>query len=191
MFETPRPVVEDPDDADVAAGEPHRFEVLFRRYAPEIKRYAVRRLGPGPADDIVAETFLTAFRLRDSYERERGEVRAWLYGIATNLISRHKRDEIRLLKALQKTGVDPVTEPFTERVEARVSADIASRRIAAAIAGLPAGHRDVLLLVTWADLTYDQVAQSLGIPEGTVRSRMNRVRAKLRRKLGDIDPNTI
>lgn len=84
-----------------------------------------------------------------------------------------------------------MTESFTERADSRVSADAVSRRLAATIAGLPAKHRDVLLLVSWAELTYDQVGQALGVSSGTVRSRMNRVRAKLRRTLHEVDPTIV
>ena len=109
----------------------------------------LRRLGPDAADDVVAETFLLAFRQRDRYDLGRPDARPWLYGIATNLISRHRRAEIRQYRALARTGTDPVTEPFTDRVDARVSADAASTRLAAALARLPSAHRDTLLLMAW------------------------------------------
>jgi RNA polymerase sigma factor (sigma-70 family) len=153
-----------------------------------IAGYVGRRLGPDPAEDIVAETFLTAFRQRCSYDLTRQDARPWLYGIAGNLIRRHHRDEARKLRALQRTGTDPVAESFADRVDARLSADATSRAVAAAIAALNPGQRDVVLLVAWAELTYDQVAEALGVPEGTVRSRMNRARSKLRRALGGVNP---
>ncbi|HEX3964451.1 MAG TPA: sigma factor [Trebonia sp.] len=113
------------DDAAViqlSRHEPEHFSVLFRRHAPHIQRYVVRRLGPDAADDIVAETFLLAFRQRDSYDQSRLDARPWLYGIATNLIGRHRRTEIRIYRGLARTGVDPVTEAFTDQVDDRVSA---------------------------------------------------------------------
>jgi RNA polymerase sigma-70 factor (ECF subfamily) len=184
------------DDASVIARsrhDPEAFSALFARHAPTIQRYVTRRLGPDAADDVVAETFLLAFRQRDSYDPARADALPWLYGIATNLISRHRRDEIRLYRALARTGSDPVTAPFatasfTDRVDAAVSAGMASRRLATALARLPAANRDPLLLVAWGDLSYEEVAQALGIPKGTVRSRVSRGRARLRRMLGDIDP---
>src|SRR5260370_16385040 len=84
----------DADDATViqlSRHEPEHFTVLFRRHAPHIQRYVVRRLGPDAADDIVAETFLLAFRQRNSYDPERSDARPWPYGIATNLIGRHRQ----------------------------------------------------------------------------------------------------
>src|SRR5215469_6169731 len=175
------------DDAAVIARslrDPEEFATVFRRHAPDINRYVVRRLGDGAADDVVADTFLTAFRLRSRYQQDRPDARPWLYGIATNLISRHRRAEVRQYRALARTGLDPVTESFAERADARVSADTESRRLAAALAGLPAGHRNALLLVAWGDLSYEEAAAALGVPVGTVRSRLSRARARLRKALG-------
>jgi RNA polymerase sigma-70 factor, ECF subfamily len=176
------------DDATVIAlsrHDPEQFTELFRRHAPHIQRYVVRRLGPDLADDIVAETFLQAFRQRDRYDCERADARPWLYGIATNLIGRHRRGEIRLYRALARTGADPVTEPFTDRVDNRVSASADSKQLAAALAGMSRDLRDTLLLTAWGDLTYEEVATALGVPVGTVRSRLSRARGKLRKTLED------
>ena len=163
--------------------DPEQFAVIFRKHAPDIQRYVVRRLGADAADDVVAETFLAAFRQRSRYRRDRPDARPWLYGIATHLIGRHRRAEVRQYRALARTGIDPVTEPFTERVDAQVSASAASKRLAAALAKLPASHRDTLLLVAWGDLSYEQAAAALGVPVGTVRSRLSRARGQLRRTL--------
>ena len=181
----------DADDAAViqlSRHEPEYFTELFRRHAPYIQRYVVRRLGQDAADDIVAETFLLAFRQRDSYDQARADARPWLYGIATNLIGRHRRAEIRLYRALARTGADPVTESFTDRIDDRVSASTAGRRLAAALGRLSAELRDTLLLVAWGDLSYEETAAALGVPVGTVRSRISRARSALRRSLGDTNP---
>jgi RNA polymerase sigma factor (sigma-70 family) len=188
---TPGPAGRDPDDDGVliarSVGDPEQFAAVFRRHAPQIQRYVVRRLGADAAEDVVAETFLTAFRLRSRYQPDRPDARPWLYGIATNLISRHRRAEVRLYRALARTGQDPVTEPFTDGADARVSAGGHRMLLAAALAGLPAGQRDALLLVAWGDLSYEQVAVALGVPVGTVRSRLSRARGSLRQALEDVD----
>jgi RNA polymerase sigma factor (sigma-70 family) len=184
----------DADDATViqlSRHEPEQFTVLFRRHAPQLQRYVVRRLGPDAADDIVAETFLLAFRHRERYDQTRPDARPWLYGIATNLIGRHRRSEIRLYRALARTGADPVTEPFTDRVDDQVSASYAGRLLATALTRLSAELRDTLLLAVWGDLSYDEVATALGVPVGTVRSRLSRARSKLRKTLGDADPSAL
>jgi RNA polymerase sigma factor (sigma-70 family) len=184
----------DPGDADDAtiigwsAAEPEHFAVVFRRHAPAIQRYVIRRIGSQAADDVVAETFLAAFRQRASYRPDATDCRPWLYGIATNLIGRHWRAEFSQLRVLARTGLDPVTEPFTDAVNAAVTATGARARLAAALAGLPAEQRDALLLLAWAELSYKQVAEAMGVPLGTVQSRISRARGCLRAKLADLDP---
>jgi RNA polymerase sigma factor (sigma-70 family) len=188
---TPEPDGRDPaDDGAVIAQslhDPEQFAAVFRRHAADIHRYVVRRLGIGAADDVVAETFLAAFRLRSKYQLDRPDARPWLYEIATNLIGHHRRNEVRQYRALARAGIDPVTEPFTELADARVSASGQNRRLAAALAKLPAGHRDALLLVAWGGLSYEQAAVALGVPVGTVRSRLSRARGMLRQALTDAD----
>ncbi|MDR2984458.1 MAG: RNA polymerase sigma factor [Nocardiopsaceae bacterium] len=171
--------------------DPEQFAVVFRRHAQQLQRYVVRRIGADAADDVVAETFLLAFKQRSVYRLDLPDARPWLYGIATNLIGRHRRAEIRQYRALARTGIDPVTEPFTDEVDARVSASSSVRRLAAALMKLPAPHRDVLLLMAWGDLSYEQAAAALGVPVGTVRSRLSRARTKVREALGDPGANEL
>jgi RNA polymerase sigma-70 factor (ECF subfamily) len=182
---------ESADDASLieqSRHEPEAFAGLYDRHAAPIHRYVARRLGDQAADDLVAETFLAAFRQRTRYDLGRPDARPWLYGIAGNLIGKHRRSEIRMLRALARTGVDPVVASHTERSDAKMSAAAASRPLAEALAGISAPDREVLLLVAWADLTYEQVAEALGIPIGTVRSRLSRARRKVREALGGVDP---
>ncbi|MBK3640637.1 MULTISPECIES: RNA polymerase sigma factor [Streptomyces] len=176
------------DDAEVVAQsleQPELFARLYDRYAPDIHRYAARRLGDGAADDITSDTFLIAFRIRSRYDRTRPNARPWLYGIAGNLIGKQRRAEVRALKALARTGHDPVTESWgaswVEDTDSRIAAQ---GPLAGALAALSAGDRHVLLLVAWAELTYQEVAEALDIPVGTVRSRLNRARRKVRTALG-------
>ncbi|MFD1833257.1 RNA polymerase sigma factor [Streptomyces desertarenae] len=178
------------DDAAIirqSRESPEAFALLYDRYAADIHRYAARRLGEEVADDLTAETFLIAFRNRSRYDTDRAGARPWLYGIAANLIGRHRRREVRALRALARTGRDPVAASWTDWVDgadSRVAAQAASARLAGALAGLSGGDRHALLLVAWADLSYQEVAQALSIPVGTVRSRLNRARRKVRAALG-------
>ncbi|TXS45482.1 sigma-70 family RNA polymerase sigma factor [Streptomyces sp. uw30] len=172
------------NDAEVVAGSldrPELFARLYDRYAPDIHRYAARRLGEVAADDITADTFLTAFRIRARYDRTRPSARPWLYGIAANLIGKQRRAEVRALRALARTGHDPVAVSWVEDTDSAVAAQ---GPLADALASLSVGDRHVLLLVAWADLTYQEVAEALDLPVGTVRSRLNRARRKVRTALG-------
>ncbi|MFF0015765.1 RNA polymerase sigma factor [Streptomyces sp. NPDC005374] len=175
--------------------EPEAFAVLFDRHADSVHRYAARRLGAEAAEDVMAETFTTAFQQRFRYNTDSADARPWLFGIATNLIGRHRRAEARRLKAFARL---PATAPgaqgeetVADRVAARVSAEAVRSELAGALARLPARHRDVLLLVAWADLGYEEVAAALGVPVGTVRSRLHRARRKLREALGGSDPTAL
>jgi RNA polymerase sigma factor (sigma-70 family) len=178
-----------PDDEALiaaSAAEPARFGEVFDRHADEIYRYVARRLGTETAADLVSEVFLIAFRNRASFDPARAEVRSWLYGIAVNVIRGHRRSEARRLRALATAPVPSpaAAEPLEDQVVERVSAQQLRPELARALSRLPAAERDLLLLVAWADMSYDQAGQALGIPPGTVRSRMHRLRAKLRQSLG-------
>ncbi len=180
-------------DAEVIAAsrrEPERFTEIFDRYYPEIHRYVDRRLGADAADDITSETFLVAFRKRARFDTGQGRARPWLYGIATRLVSRHRRDEVRRYRAMARAGGIHESEDHEDLVAARITAAAVGDRLAAALAGLSEGDRDVLLLVALADLTYPEVAQALGVKYGTVCSRLSRARKKISAALGGSDPTT-
>ncbi|MEV4569201.1 RNA polymerase sigma factor [Nonomuraea sp. NPDC049419] len=183
--------MDDRDDASIIEASLHTpecFAELFDRHAAALHRYVVRRLGPDHAEDVVAETFTRAFETRHRYESGRTQALPWLYGITTNLIGLHRRAEVRGYRALARTGEDPVIAAFDERVAAKVSASSTRQSLAAALAKLGRGERDVLLLIAWGDLTYEETAQALGVPVGTVRSRLSRARRKVAHALGGANP---
>ena len=178
------------DDAAVIESswrEPERFAVLFDRHAPHIHRYLARRAGRQVADDLVAETFLTAFAKRDRYDLDYSDARPWLYGIATNLVGQHRRDEARQYRIRQGAVAEPAVPDHADRVAAGVTAQATRALLDAALAALPAGDRDVLLLIAWEQLTYQEVSRALAIPAGTVRSRLHRARTKVRQVLAGTD----
>jgi RNA polymerase sigma factor (sigma-70 family) len=178
------------DDAEVieaSLAEPERFAVIFDRHAGHIYAYVARRLGGQVADDLLAETFLAAFRARARYDLMRPDARPWLYGIATTLISQHRRAELRRFRLHEAITPESSERSHADRVVAQVAAQQLRAPLAAALAGLSAADRDVLLLIAWEQLTYDEVSAALAIPVGTVRSRLNRARRKVRAALA-VDP---
>ena len=178
------------DDAAVitcSVRSPECFGTIFRRHGPAIFRYIARRLGPDSAEDLVAETFVVAFRRRGRYDGAYPDARPWLYGIATRLISRHRRDEIRFFQAIARSGVDPASEVLDGQVIDRVAAQAARPQLAGALAGLSQGQRDVLLLVA-SGLSYPEAGRALGVPAGTVSSRLVKARRIVRDALGGADP---
>jgi RNA polymerase sigma factor (sigma-70 family) len=178
--------------------EPEMFAQLYDRHAGPIHRYVSRRLGEALADDLVAETFLTAFRVRQRYDLARPDARPWLYGIAANMIGRHRRAEVRRLKALARAADTTPADPGAgwaaagaDEIVSRLDAAAVRRELLQALAELSLGDRDVLLLIAWAGLTSEETAAALGIPSGTVRSRLSRARRKVREALGGQDPTSI
>ena len=147
---------------------------MFDTHARDLLRYATQRVGQSHAEDIVAQTFLTAYEQRHRFDASRGGLLPWLYGICTNLLRRHRRDEVRALKALASTKSSDVDPPSGESVD-----------VARALASLSRRQRDVLLLHAIAGLEYAEVAAALGIPLGSVRSALHRARAKVRAALGE------
>lgn len=166
-----------------ALSEPEAFTHLFDRYADDVHRYAARRLGPDAADDLMAETFTVAFARRGRFDLSRPDARPWLLGIATNLIRGQRRTEVRRWRAMARTVSAAGEEPEADRITTRLTAQAARAQLAAALARLSADQRDVLLLHVWAELDYAQIAEALGVPIGTVRSRLHRARAALRESL--------
>jgi RNA polymerase sigma factor (sigma-70 family) len=170
------------DRPDLSGPDPGLvFGRLFDSHAPPLRHYLVRRVGETAADDLVSETFLVALNQRHRYDPARAAVRSWLYGIATNLMRRYVRDEVRQLRITAQATETP-TAGHAGMVADRVDAQVAVRRLAGALAKLPPGDRDVLLLISWAGLSTTEVAEALNIPAGTVRSRMHRVRKQLRKE---------
>jgi RNA polymerase sigma factor (sigma-70 family) len=189
-FQATGPVACDSDAAIIGRSlrEPECFAAVFDRYYPQIHGFAARRLGQGLADDVAAETFLIAFAARGRYDGSRADARPWLYGIASNLVARHHRAEQRRYRAMARTGTDEISEGYADQVAGRLDAQARRAPLAAALAGVADGDRDVLLLVAWAGLTSQEAGQALGIPAGTARSRLHRARKQIRAALGQADP---
>jgi RNA polymerase sigma-70 factor (ECF subfamily) len=190
-----QPGVSQSDDAaviELSWREPEAFATLYDRHAAPIHRYVSRRLGDALADDVVADTFLTAFRMRQRYDLGRRDARPWLYGIAANMIGKHYRAETRRLRALARAaGAGQVSVAATDEIVSRLDAVAVRNELLLALARLSAGDRDVLLLIAWAQLSQDETATALGVAAGTVRSRLHRARKKVREALGGQDPTSM
>jgi RNA polymerase sigma factor (sigma-70 family) len=160
--------------------DPARFEPVFERHYDAIHRYLARRGGWQLAEDHTMSVFLKAFESRHRFRPSVDDARPWLYGIATNVLRRHARTERRRLRA--HADSPPVAAAVLDEAALadRVDAGALATAIYAALASLSARERDVLLLVAWADLSYEEIAIALRIPVGTVRSRLHRARGRLR-----------
>ena len=156
--------------------EPELFLVVFDRHYDAIARYFARRLPRDIAADLASETFTRAFAARARFDSRREHALPFLYGIAANLIRRHRRSEARMLRAYARSAAAETAPGAIE------GSDVSA--VAEALRELRPEEREVLLLFAWADLEYEQIAQALGIPVGTVRSRLSRARSRVRERLG-------
>ena len=160
-------------------------ERIFDEHFAEIHRYIARRLSEDLADDLAAEVFLVA--VRGGYDAAVGAARPWLYGIATNLVARHRRTELRRWKALGRTA-EREEESYEDATLDRVTAARLTGSLAKALSGIKQGDRDVVLLIALGGLSHAEVATALNIPYGTVASRLSRARKQLRTALGGMNP---
>lgn len=154
----------------------------FDRHVDTIHRYVARRAGEDVARELTAETFRVALEDFDRYDRERGGERSWLYGIATNLLRHHWRSEQRRLRAHLRhaTVADVVAGDPLVGADSRIDAQRRLRHVVEVIEQLDPQDRDLLILIAVEGCTSAEAARALDIPAGTVRSRLNRIRAQLR-----------
>ena len=158
------------------------FAATFRREFAAVHRYVRRRIGVDVADDVTAATFAAAYAAWHRFDPSR-PARPWLYGIATNLLRRHYRDEERKLRAYARTGIDPVGSVDESEVVRRLDANAEQRTLALALAELRPEEREILLLHAWAELGDEEIAAALALPLGTVKSRLHRARGRVRNRL--------
>jgi RNA polymerase sigma factor (sigma-70 family) len=167
-----------------AEGDTRAFAMLFERHAKGIYNYCFRRIGDWTAaEDLLSVVFLEAWRRRDK-QLPPGMVLPWLYGIATNVVRNRRRSERRYRAALARVPA-PAAEPsFEAEAAARVDDERRMRHALELLAALPRQQQDVLVLCDWSELSYEEAAFALGVPVGTVRSRLSRARGALR----ELDP---
>jgi RNA polymerase sigma factor (sigma-70 family) len=149
--------------------EPEAFGHVFDRHVAAVHAFAQRRVGRDLAEEVAAETFARGFEARGRYDAVHDDALPWLLGIASNVLRRHWRTERRRLDAYARAA----------RHERPGAAPDAGGDVLHAVARLPRRQREVLLLAAWADLSYAEIARALGLPVGTVRSRLARARTAL------------
>lgn len=168
--------------ARVQAGDPEAFRELFDEHARSVYNHTFRLMGNwSAAEDVVSLTILEAWRLRERVDvgADAGSLRPWLLGVATNVARNVRRAARRHDVALARLPKAEVVPDFAEEVSTRIDD---RQRLAVAMAALAAlwkPEREVLALCVWAGLDYGQAAEALGVPVGTVRSRLSRARKKL------------
>lgn len=173
-----------PSDAELilrAATNPESFGELFERHFDAVFRFCERRVGRTEAEDLAGETFRRAFERRHLYDFERESARPWLFGIAMNLVKMELRSRAIHDRAYSRlaTLADVSESDNVARMLVQFSACDDLRAVAAVLVALPDDDVEALLLHVWDGLSYSEVAAALGIPVGTVRSRLSRLRRRL------------
>lgn len=163
-----------------------RFGEIYHRHVSDVLGFVGRRLGAEHAEDVTADVFATAFTVRGRFDLAKESARPWLMGIAVRKIAHRKRAERSRYRMLASLSPAPPQEGPAERVAAVMAARSLGGPLAAALARLRAPDRDVLLLMAWAQLSYAEAAEALGVPIGTVRSRLSRARHVVRSVLTDL-----
>ena len=188
---TPAVPDDEPTDAELIArsiDDPRAFMPLVERHHRVLFGYLARRVGRDIAEDVTSETFTRAFAQRARFDQARDDARPWLFGIATNLLRNHARSEVRQLRAYSRHGAQDTTHDDDAAVDARLDAGTQSRALADALAQLKPGDREALLMFAWNDMSYEDIADALSIPVGTVRSRLNRARRIVQEHLAAAAP---
>ena len=146
--------------------------MLYERHHVAVRRYVARRVGSEAGDDLASEVFIRAFRGRERCRAEQASALPWLLGVANHVIADHRRAERRRLKALQRLAA--AAPQLIEHEDRALSGELVRK-----LRRLSGEDRDALLLVVWGELSYEEAATALGVPIGTVKSRIARARRAL------------
>jgi RNA polymerase sigma factor (sigma-70 family) len=173
----------EPSDADLwarsRADDTEAFGLLFDRHARLIYNYCFRRVGNREtAQDLLSIVFLEAWRSRDKV-LPADKVLAWLYGIATNVVRHQRRSERRYAAALSRLPAPQAEPDFAGAADDSLDYERQAQTALGLLESLPRGEQDVFVLCAGMELSYEDAALALGVPVGTVRSRLSRARARL------------
>lgn len=162
------------------AGDPDAFGVLFDSYARAVFNLGFRLTGNwSAAEEVVSLTFLEAWRLRGRIELGGEPLRPWLLGIAVNTSRNLARASRRHEAAMNRVPPSTPVPDFAEELAGRLDDQARLREVTEALGALRRGEREVIALCVWSGLDYATAAAALGVPTGTVRSRLSRARRKL------------
>jgi RNA polymerase sigma factor (sigma-70 family) len=176
----------------VRSGEREAFAEIFDQHARVVYAHAVRTTGDwAAAEDVMSLTFLEAWRLRDKLRGEVVSVRPWLLGIATNVLRNRARTARRHRKAMSRLPPHDTFPDFADEVVGQLADTQRLAAAAKALSRLKRTEREVFTLVVWSGLSYAAAAEALGVPAGTIRSRLSRARNKLRQLVeAELRPGT-
>jgi RNA polymerase sigma-70 factor (ECF subfamily) len=168
--------------ARVRAGDRDAFGELFAEHARAVYNHAFRLTSDwSTAEEVVSLTFLEAWRLRGTVRPEGDSLLPWLLGITVNVARNASRAARRHRAAMSRLPAAADVPDFADDLAARIDDTVRLELVRAALGRLRRGEREVVALCVWSGLSYAQAAEALGVPVGTVRSRLSRARGKLQR----------
>lgn len=160
------------------------FAAIFDKHFRCVSTFLRRRAGASAAEELTSQTFLVAFASRSNFDQARISAKPWLLGIATNLVRHQARGVGRQRRAYDRATPDSEAD-FTEQAIGRADASGQRPALVAALSELTVEERDVLLLFAWGELSYEEIAEALEVPIGTVRSRLARARKRMEQLIDD------
>ncbi|WP_431897427.1 RNA polymerase sigma factor [Nonomuraea sp. bgisy101] len=181
--------------ARIRDGDADAFAQLFDEYGRAVFHHAYRVLGDwAAAEDALSLTFLEAWRLRRKIDADGGSLRPWLLGVATNVVRNMRRAVRRHQDAMARMPRAEAVADFADEVAGRIDDAERLAAIRQAYGALRRHEQEVVALCVWSGLNYTEAAEALGVPVGTVKSRLSRARKKLepvsppRQVMGDRSP---
>lgn len=161
--------------------ETARIERLLKREAPALLAYFGRRVRPAEdAADLLSETMIVAWRRADVVPVDEQQARMWLFGVARNTLSTHRRGQARRAALASELRAELSSLPGSVSISGRYEEDPRVDLVRELVAALPEVDREIFALVVWDGFSLAEVAQMLDMPAGTVRSRYSRARASVR-----------
>lgn len=168
-------------------GDGLAFGELFERHADRVYNYCFRRIGSwDAATDSTSMVFLEAWRRRRDVQVSTSSILPWLLVVANNVVRHQRRAQRRHRQALDRLPAAGARTDHADDVAAQVDAERTMRDVRKALAGMPAAEQDVLTLCVWSQVSYKDAAVVLGVPVGTVKSRLSRAKNRLRARSTEI-----
>jgi RNA polymerase sigma-70 factor (ECF subfamily) len=165
--------------------DPAAFRELYEAYGPRVKAYMIRQgADAGTAEDLAQETLLTVWRKAALYAGDRGSMTTWVFAIARNLRIDRLRREVPWQELPEGRLTEASSEPLPDEAMAEKERQ---ERVQAALAELPPEQKDVVILAYLEGLSHSEIAERLGLPLGTVKSRMRIAYQKIRQTLESLE----
>jgi RNA polymerase sigma-70 factor (ECF subfamily) len=166
--------------ARVRSGDEDSFRELFRQHHRAIYNFCFRATVEwSVAEDCTSLVFLEAWRIREKVDSEGGSLLPWLLGIATFVLHRRRRVARRHHLLMERLPAPAIAPDFSDEALGRIEDQQRINAVRRVLDTLPRADREVLWLCVWAGLGYAAAAEALGVPVGTVRSRLSRARRRL------------